>query len=70
MRPKSSARNVLAGTISKTTLLGTQYRVTIDCGFPVVAVVTRQSSQEMGLSNGAAVNAVFKATAVHVIPRE
>jgi molybdopterin-binding protein len=43
--------------------------VAIDCGFPLVALVTRRSVEEMALAEGAPVVASFKATAAHVIPR-
>jgi molybdopterin-binding protein len=68
-RPASSARNRLLGTISRVTLLGYQARVNIDCGFPLVAVITKQSLEEMGLAAGQEIAATFKAHAVHLIPR-
>jgi molybdopterin-binding protein len=43
--------------------------VTLDCGFPLVALVTRQAREELGLQEGSAVVAAIKATAVHVVPR-
>ncbi|MHB8908989.1 MAG: ABC transporter ATP-binding protein [Syntrophales bacterium] len=66
----SSARNVFAGTIRKITPLGLFTRVRLDCGFDIVAYVTRQSLEELALAEGKAVTASFKATAVHVIPRK
>ncbi len=66
---ESSARNVFAGTIRKITPLGLFIRVRVDCGFDIVAYVTRQSLEELALAEGKAVTASFKATAVHVIPR-
>jgi molybdopterin-binding protein len=44
-------------------------RVTVDCGFPLVAVITNRSLEELGLAVGQDVVASFKASAVHVIPR-
>ena len=41
-------------------------RVELDCGFPLVALVTAQSATDLGLKPGDAVSAVIKATAVHV----
>ncbi len=65
----SSIRNRLCGTIRQLTPQGPLMRVVIDCGFPVVALITRLSAQEMGLQPGQPVGASFKATAVHLIPR-
>jgi tungstate transport system ATP-binding protein len=65
----SSARNRLAGVISKTTPQGALVRVVVDCGFPLVALVTRTSANEMGLAPGKAVTATFKASAIHLIRR-
>ncbi|MHB9096947.1 MAG: ABC transporter ATP-binding protein [Syntrophales bacterium] len=66
---ESSARNVFSGTIRKITPLGLFTRVRVDCGFDLVSYVTRQSLEELALTEGKAVAASFKATAVHVIPR-
>jgi len=68
-RPESSARNHLRGTVSRVTLLGYQARVRVDCGFPLVAVITKQSLEEMGIAAGQEIAATFKAHAVHLIPR-
>jgi tungstate transport system ATP-binding protein len=65
----SSARNAFPGTIRKITPLGLFYRVRLDCGFDLVAFVTRQSVEDLALEEGKRVTASFKATAVHVIPR-
>ena len=65
----SSARNRLPGVITRVVPLGAQARVTVDCGFPLVAVVTRRSLEELGLVVGTQVVASFKASAVHLIPR-
>ncbi len=44
-------------------------RVIIDCGFPVVSLITRASCIEMGLKPGMPISASFKAVAAHLIPR-
>jgi tungstate transport system ATP-binding protein len=41
----------------------------VDCGFELVAYVTGQSLEELGLKEGKRITASFKATAVHVIRR-
>jgi tungstate transport system ATP-binding protein len=65
----TSARNHLRGTIRRITTLGGQVRVVLDCGPTLVALITKQSLEDMGLAVGDEVVASFKATAVHVIPR-
>ncbi len=64
-----SARNHIHGTITRVTLLGYQARISIDCGFPLVALITKQSLEDMGLAAGQEITATFKAHAVHVIAR-
>ncbi|MFC1894306.1 ABC transporter ATP-binding protein [Chloroflexota bacterium] len=63
----SSARNSLPGEITKTVLSGSLARVAINCGFPLVVLVTKRSAEELNLTRGEQVYASFKATAVHVI---
>jgi len=64
----SSARNVLAGSIARITITDTGVRVLVECGFPLVATVTPRSLGELGLVEGMAVTAAFKASALHLIP--
>jgi tungstate transport system ATP-binding protein len=66
--PGSSARNRLPGSIARLVPDGPLVRVTVECGVPVVASITRASALEMGLAEGRAVIVTFKATAVHLIP--
>ena len=63
-----SARNALAGTVREVRPRGAEARVVVDCGFPLVVLVTRMSAEEMGLAPGSPVLATFKATAVHLLP--
>lgn len=65
----TSARNRLHGHITRMTPNGPLVRVVVDCGTPVVALITRGSASEMKLVDGLLVTASFKATAVHLIPR-
>jgi len=62
----SSARNRLAGRVRLVTLEGPLARVELDCGFPLVAVVTAQSAGELQLNPGDQVCAIVKATSVHL----
>jgi tungstate transport system ATP-binding protein len=65
--PASSARNRLTGTVAQIVVTGAQARVVVDCGFPLVALITHRSVDELGLAAGAPVTATFKATAPHLI---
>jgi tungstate transport system ATP-binding protein len=63
----TSARNSFRGRITGVVSLGPLSRIEIDCGFPLVALVTRRSAEELALVKGKQVYATFKATAVHVL---
>lgn len=65
----NSARNHLVGRVEEATRLEAQYRVQIDCGPHLVALVTTQSYEDLGLGPGSPVVVTFKASAVHLIPR-
>jgi molybdopterin-binding protein len=64
----SSARNVLAGAVTRITSTESGVRVELDCGFPLVATVTRRSVDDLGLAEGRPITAVFKASAPHLLP--
>lgn len=66
---ETSARNHLRGTVQTVTSLGALVRVTINCGFPLTALVTRSAQSELRLAIGSDVRAAFKAGSVHLIPR-
>lgn len=65
----SSARNIFSGRIAKITPVEPLVRIEVDCGFPLLGVVTKMSAQQLGLAVGKQVYASFKATAIHVIRR-
>ena len=65
----SSARNRLAGRIRSIVREGALARVELDCGFPLVAVVTAQSAADLNLRVEDPMSAVIKATSVHLLPR-
>jgi tungstate transport system ATP-binding protein len=67
--PASSARNRLNGDVKAIYPQGALMRIVIDCGFPLMALITRASAREMELVEGSRVSASFKASAVHLIPR-
>jgi len=65
----SSARNTFEGRITRIFSVGALVRVEAACGFPLLAVVTKRSAQDLNLAVDKKVYATFKATAVHVIKR-
>jgi molybdate transport system ATP-binding protein len=64
---QASARNHLPGRIVAIESEGPIERVTVDCGFPLAALITRHAREEMSLVEGAPVVAAIKATAVHLV---
>jgi len=64
-----SARNHLPATVVAIEPEGAVDRVVLDCGFRLVAMVTRQARTEMGLAPGAQVSAAVKATSIHLVER-
>ncbi len=66
---RTSARNRFAGRVSGLGPWRGQIRVTVDCGFTLVAAVTRRSAAELELGVGTPVVATFKATSAHLISR-
>ena len=69
-RDTVSARNRLAGRVTAIQSEGGVVRVTVDCGFPLSALITKPALQELRLDIDSTVTAAFKATAAHLIPRE
>jgi molybdate transport system ATP-binding protein len=64
-----STRNHLAARVVGITSEGPIERIALDCGFPLDALITRRSREELNLAAGAQVTAAIKATSVHLIPR-
>lgn len=67
---RSSARNRLAGRVLALRPDGALIRIDLDCGFRLTALVTRPACGELDLREGAAVTAMIKAPAVHLIGRD
>ncbi len=65
----TSARNHFSAGVDRAMPAGYQMRVTLDCGFPLVVLVTRRSWEELGLKAGSQVVASFKASSVHLMER-
>jgi molybdate transport system ATP-binding protein len=66
----ASARNHLRGRIVNIEAEGPLERVVVDCGFPLVALVTRHAREEMALCEGMPIVAAIKATSIHLVARE
>ncbi|MHB9027446.1 MAG: ABC transporter ATP-binding protein [Candidatus Latescibacterota bacterium] len=69
-RESHSARNNFHAVITGIDPWGLAYHVNIDCGFAVVAALTRQSVEDIGLLAGQQAYVSFKATAIHLIKTE
>ncbi|MFO0773915.1 MAG: ABC transporter ATP-binding protein [Nitrospiraceae bacterium] len=65
----TSARNHVAGLVTQVQSAGAMARVVVDCGFPLVAMVTRSALIELQLQPGTPVRASIKAGAVHLVRR-
>jgi molybdate transport system ATP-binding protein len=65
----TSARNHLVGRVSDIVPQGVMVQVTIDCGFPLTATITRGAVEDLRLAPGVSVIAAIKAGAVHLVPR-
>lgn len=65
----SSARNSLVGEVTRITLRGSLASIEVNCGFPLIALLTRKSVEMLNLKVGQPVYASFKATAVHVLQK-
>jgi len=63
----STQRNRLPGVVRTISIEGPLALVELDCGFPLVALVTAQSAADMSLVPGESLVAVVKTTSVHVI---
>ena len=67
--PSASARNRLPARVAGITEVGGRVRVALDAGQPLVAEITADARERLALEPGSRVLAVFKASAVRVVPR-
>lgn len=68
-KKETSARNSFKCKVAKISQLGPLTKVSLDCGFPLTSMVTKQSAKQLNLQEGQEIIASFKATAVHVIKK-
>lgn len=68
--PKSSARNRFIGEIVDISLQGATVRVTLDCGFPLVVLITRRSFIDLSLQIGDELTSSIKAQAIHIFQND
>jgi len=66
----TSARNELLACVRAVGQEGALVRVTLDCGFHLVALVTRESSVRLALTPGRQIMALVKATAIRLVARD
>jgi molybdate transport system ATP-binding protein len=66
---QASARNRLPGKVVSVTPEGPLMRIAVDCGFPLISLVTRMACAELALREGEPVAAVVKAASIHLIAR-
>ncbi len=66
---RTSAQNALRGRISEVVAEGPLFRVVLECGFPLTALISKQARQDLNIAVGDTVTALIKATAVHIIGR-
>jgi molybdate transport system ATP-binding protein len=62
----SSARNRIEARVRAVIVEGALARVELDCGVPLISVITAQSAAELDLKEGECVAAIIKATSVHL----
>ncbi len=64
----SSARNQIRGVIEAIVPEESLVRLTVNCGFSIDALITRESKEEMKLEAFREVTLSVKATAIHLFP--
>ncbi len=65
--PGPSAFNRLPARVVRMVPAGAHWRVVVDCGFPLVALLSSREARDLSLGDGAEVTAHFKATAPHLL---
>ncbi len=68
MNDPEGSQNILAGKITHIYSMGPFARLSLDCGIPLVSLVTRESFSKMNLEEGQEICAFFPPASVHLIP--
>ncbi|MTI46594.1 helix-turn-helix domain-containing protein [Sporosalibacterium faouarense] len=63
----SSARNMFKGTVKSIDINENKVKLHLDIGIPILALITKQSMDEMNIKKGDELYAVFKTMSVRVI---
>ena len=66
---RSSPRNRLPATVRALAPEGPMVRIDLDCGFPLMALLTKQGCADLGLKENDSVLALVKVPHIHLIPR-
>jgi molybdate transport system ATP-binding protein len=67
---KTSVRNNLSGKITQINQEESLVRITVDCGFLVDSLITRESLFDLGLETNQMVQLSVKATSIHIFPHQ
>ncbi len=68
--PESSARNRFTGKVMGISLQGATAMLTLDCGFPLVVLITKRSFIDLAIEIGTELTSSIKAQAIHVFQHE
>jgi tungstate transport system ATP-binding protein len=66
-RSADGAENQIRAVVRELRPAGATTEVHLDCGFPLVALLTRRAAEDLELREGAEVHATFRAAAAHLI---
>ncbi len=67
---QASPRNRMPSVVKALIREGPMFRIHLDCGFPLSALLTRQACDELELKPGDSIIAMVKAPNVHLVPRD
>lgn len=68
--PESSARNRFPGKVIDISLQGVTARLTLDCGFSLVVLITKRSLIDLSIKTGTNVTSCIKAQAIHIFQHD
>ena len=68
--PESSARNRFFGRIIDSSPQGVTVKLTLDCGFPLIVLITKRSFTDLSIQIGSELTASIKAQAIHIFQHD